>query len=132
VAGRGSWRLRAERVHGGADLVLILVWAARDEAVAGERRWRVADANAGLFGMFAPVRAALDASLEPCAGAGFIAFILLTNWRLALQLGDSSRGRARVGLGRRQYLWLPPRRDVNDAFLAVTRPTTSRASTTTR
>ena len=66
-----------------------------------------------------PARASSNLALAP----GFIAFILLTNWRLALQPRFVVAGLLGAGLGALQFLWLPYKAsNVNDAFLARNTP----------
>ncbi len=109
-------------------LVLLLVWARHEtrRVAAAPEKARSPDAKSlGLFAVFA-LAFGLSAGthLSNLALApGFIAFILLTNWRLALQPRFVLAGLLGAGLGALQFLWLPYKAsNVNDAFLARNTP----------
>jgi hypothetical protein len=78
-----------------------------------------------LFGAFAlAFGLSLGTHMSNLALApGFVAFILLTNWRLALQPRFIAAGVVGFGLGALQFLWLPYKAaHVNDAALARNTP----------
>ncbi|HXH22872.1 MAG TPA: DUF2723 domain-containing protein [Dehalococcoidia bacterium] len=116
----------------GLTFLLLLLWGryegARLEsaAVAGSSRAAVADGRSlALFGGFAlAFGLSLGTHMSNLALApGFIAFVLLTNWRLALQPGFVLAGALGFGLGALQFAWLPYKASgINDAFMARNTP----------
>jgi len=110
----------------GLSFVLLLVWGRHERRRLALTRSETADGRSlALFGGFALVFGlSLGTHMSDLALApGFIAFILLTNWRLALQPKFVLAGALGFGLGALQFAWLPYKAaQLNDAALARNTP----------
>jgi hypothetical protein len=114
----------------GLTFLLLLLWGRHEagrlaaggtmpNAVAADGR------SLALFGAFAlSFGLSLGTHMSNLALApGFVAYILLTNWRLALQPKFILAGALAFGLGALQFAWLAYKSSgVNDAFLARNTP----------
>ncbi len=110
----------------GLSFALLLAWGGNERRrVALSGRYEADAKSLALFGAFAlAFGLSLGTHMSDLALApGFVAFILLTNWRLALQPKFVLAGAAGFGLGLLQFLWLPYKAGkVNDAALARNTP----------
>jgi hypothetical protein len=110
----------------GLSFALLLVWGRHERRRLALTRAQAADARSlALFGAFAlAFGLSLGTHMSDLALApGFIAFVLLTNWRLALQPKFVLAGALGFGLGALQFAWLPYKAaQLNDAALARNTP----------